>query len=99
RVGRALWSELGSGSPSLARVAEMLGVSRRTLQRGLSEEGKSFRTVLEDLRREMSKQLMHQRDLAVSEIAFLLGYADPGSSHRSFRRWYKKSPRAYRRAG
>jgi AraC-like DNA-binding protein len=99
RVGRALWAEFGDGTPSLQRVAERLGVSRRTLQRDLREEGKSFRAVLEDLRREMSKQLMHRRDLAVYEIAFLLGYADPGSYHRSFRRWHKTSPRTYRRAG
>lgn len=99
KVGRALWSELGDGTPSLQRVAERMGISRRTLQRGLREEGKSFRAVLEDLRREMSKQLMHRRDLAVYEIAFLLGYADPGSYHRSFRRWHKTSPRTYRRAG
>src|SRR5262249_799221 len=45
RVGRALWAELGDGTPSLPQVAERMGISRRTLQRGLREEGKSFRAV------------------------------------------------------
>jgi AraC-like DNA-binding protein len=75
----------------------MLGVSTRTLQRQLSEEGKPFRAVLEDFRREMSIRLMDHRSLAVYEVAFLLGYADPSSFHRAFRRWYRTSPRAYRR--
>jgi AraC-like DNA-binding protein len=98
RLGRALWSELSGGMPSLRRVAELLGMSQRTLQRQLREEGKSFRTALEEFRREMSAHLMAQRKLAVYEVAFLLGYADPSSFHRAFRRWHRKSPRAYRRA-
>jgi AraC-like DNA-binding protein len=98
RLGRALWSELSGGLPPLRRVSELLGMSQRSLQRHLREEGKSFRTALEEFRREMSTHLMDQRKLAVSEVAFLLGYADPSSFHRAFRRWHRKSPRAYRRA-
>jgi AraC-like DNA-binding protein len=71
---------------------------QRSLQRHLREEGKSFRAALDEFRREMSTHLMDQRKLAVYEVAFLLGYADPGSFHRAFRRWHRKSPRAYRRA-
>jgi len=98
RLGRALWSELSGGPPPLQRVAELLGMSPRTLQRHLGEEGKSFRSALEEFRREMSTHLMAHRQLAVYEVAFLLGYADPSSFHRAFRRWHRKSPRAFRRA-
>ncbi|MCI0659162.1 MAG: AraC family transcriptional regulator, partial [Acidobacteria bacterium] len=98
RLGRALWSELSGGMPPLRRVAELVGMSPRTLQRYLRKEGKTYRTALEEFRREMSTHLMHHRKLAVYEVAFLLGYADPSSFHRAFRRWHRKSPRAYRRA-
>jgi AraC-like DNA-binding protein len=98
RLGRTLWSELSGGPPPLRRVAELLGMSSRTLQRYLRDEGKTFRSALEEFRREMSAHLMDQRKLAVYEVAFLLGYADPSSFHRAFRRWHRKSPRAYRRA-
>jgi AraC-like DNA-binding protein len=98
RMGKTIWSELSGGLPTLQRVSEMLGMSPRTLQRSLHEEGKSFRSALEEFRREMSTHLMGQRKLAVYEVAFLLGYADPSSFHRAFRRWHRKSPRAYRRA-
>jgi len=98
RLGRALWSELSGGLPPLRRIAELLGMSQRTLQRHLREEGKSYRMALEEFRREMSTHLLDQRKLAVYEVAFLLGYADPSSFHRAFRRWHRKSPRTYRRA-
>ena len=98
RLGRTLWSELSGGPPPLRRVAELLGMSSRTLQRYLRNEGKTFRSALEDFRREMSTHLMDHRKLAVYEIAFLLGYADPSSFRRPFRRWHRKSPRASRRA-
>jgi AraC-like DNA-binding protein len=35
----------------------------------------------------------------VSEVAFLLGYEDPSSFQRAFRRWAGVSPRAFRRRG
>ena len=98
RLGRTLWTELSGGLPPLRRLAELVGMSPRTLQRHLRNEGKTYRSALEEFRREMSVHLMDQRKLAVYEVAFLLGYADPSSFHRAFRRWHRKSPRAYRRA-
>jgi AraC-like DNA-binding protein len=46
----------------------------------------------------MATELMARPKMAVYEVAYLLGYADPSSFHRAFRRWHRKSPRAYRRA-
>jgi AraC-like DNA-binding protein len=99
KVSRALWPELSSGSPSLEHVASILSVSPRTLQRYLREEGGSFRKVLEDLRRRMSKQLMGRKGIAASEVAFLLGYGDATSFHHAFRRWHRTTPRSHRRTG
>jgi AraC-like DNA-binding protein len=44
----------------------------------------------------MSVDLLQDSDLAVYEIAFLLGYSDPSTFHRAFRRWTGSSPRGYR---
>ena len=98
RVGRMLWSELSGGIPSLPRIAARLGVSTRSLQRQLQSEGNPLRRLLDQFRREMAVRLGRLRTLSVDEIAFLLGYADSGSYHRAFRRWYRTSPRALRRA-
>ena len=96
RVRRVLWSELTEAVPSLHRVAHTLGVSARTLQRQLREEGTSFAGVLTELRREMAPALLRDGRLAVSEVAFLLGYEDPSAFQRAFRRWFDQSPRAFR---
>ena len=98
RVRRRLWSELSEGVPGLERVARELGVSARTLQRQLRAEGTSFAAVLMALRQELARPLLRDGRLAVSEVAFLLGYADPTAFQRAFRAWHGVSPRAFRHA-
>lgn len=96
RVRGVIWAQLSDGKPTRRQVAERLGVSVRTLQRRLSEERTSFASLLDDLRRQMSLQLLRDSDLAVYEIAFLLGYSDPSTFYQAFRRWTGSSPRGYR---
>jgi AraC-like DNA-binding protein len=98
RVRRLLWSELPEGLPTVDRVARALGLSARSLQRQLRKEGTSFAATLTQLRREMAPSLLRDGKLAVSEVAFLLGYEDPGAFQRSFRRWFGQSPRSFRKA-
>jgi AraC-like DNA-binding protein len=74
-------------------------VSARTLQRQLREEGTAFAAVLTELRRDMAPPLLLDGRLAVSEVAFLLGYEDPSAFQRAFRRWFGRSPRAFRSTG
>ncbi|MDH3616487.1 MAG: AraC family transcriptional regulator [Gammaproteobacteria bacterium] len=95
-VRRALWTMLPGGRPDLWRTATSLGVSARTLQRRLGEEGSSFSRVLDELRRDLSDELLSDRKLAVAEVAFLLGYSEPSAFQRAFRRWRGVSPRRFR---
>jgi AraC-like DNA-binding protein len=46
----------------------------------------------------MAPSLLRDGRLAVSEVAFLLGYEDPSAFQRAFRRWFGRSPRAFRSA-
>lgn len=95
-VRSAVWNMLPSGRPDLWRTAAVMGVSARTLQRRLREEGTSFSMVLDTLRRELSDELLADRRLSVSEVAFLLGYSEPSAFQRAFRRWRGISPARYR---
>jgi len=92
-VRRALWSELPGGRPNLWRTASGLGISARTLQRRLRENGTSFSAVLEELRRELSGELLADKKRAVFDVAFLLGYSEPSAFQRAFRRWCGVLPR------
>lgn len=92
-VRRILWSMLPGGRPDLWRTAEELGVSVRTLQRRLGEEHSSFSRVLDELRRDLSSELLADRKLSVSEVAFMLGYSEPSAFQRAYRRWFGVSAR------
>lgn len=95
-VRRLLWSRLPGGRADLRQVAADMNVSERTLQRRLGEEGSSFSRILDELRRSLSHELLVDRKLAVSEVAFLLGYSEPSAFQRAFRRWRGVSPRGFR---
>jgi AraC-like DNA-binding protein len=96
RVRRALWAELSERTPSLDAVARALGMSARTLQRQLRQEGVTFAKLLDELRREMAPPLLRDGRHGVSEVAFLLGYEDPSAFRRAFQRWFARSPRSFR---
>lgn len=84
------------GQGRLSEVAARLGVSVRTLERRLAGENVSFLEVLDDLRFELAKRYLQEPNLPISQIAWLLGYADPSAFTHSFRRWTGKSPTALR---
>ena len=92
-VRRTLWTMLPGGRPDLWRTADELNVSVRTLQRRLGEEGTSFSKVLDELRRDLSRELLMDRNLSVSEVAFMLGYSEPSAFQRAYRRWWGVSAR------
>jgi AraC-like DNA-binding protein len=97
RVRKTLWSQLADGPPTLGQAASALGVSVRTLQRRLSLERTSFASVLDEFRRAMAVSLLRDRSLAVYEVAFLLGYGDPSTFYRAFRRWEGVPPHEFRK--
>ena len=98
RVRKAIWSDLSAGKPSVQQVAARLGVSTRTLQRRLEEEHTSFAAELDSLRHDLATRLLQNRNLAVYEVAFLLGYAEASTFYRAFRRWKNQSPHEFRRS-
>lgn len=97
RVRRELVQGLGRGAWSLAHVARALGMSERTLQRRLRAEGIGFTDLLDEVRRELAHQYLANRQLALGEIAFLLGFSEPSALHRAFKRWTGMTPSAARR--
>lgn len=87
---------LPSGTPALCDVAREMGMSSRSLQRSLSERGHSYSGFLTDLRYGMAKHYLAKTELPVTEIAFLLGFANVSSLSRNFRTWAGQSPQQYR---
>ncbi|MCJ8169874.1 AraC family transcriptional regulator [Atopomonas sediminilitoris] len=97
RVVAWLSSQLTQGEPDRRELAQSLGMSERTLQRRLAEAGSSYQQLLTDTRRELALGYLQQPALSASEIALLLGYAEPSVFFRAFRQWTGLTPGEYRR--
>lgn len=94
---RSLLLDKGTGGfPSLQVTARLLHLTSRTLHRRLVQEGTSYRTVLEDVRRTLALEHLQAGQLTVAEIAGALGYTDLANFRRAFRRWEGAPPSARR---
>nr|WP_222532665.1 AraC family transcriptional regulator [Azospirillum sp. 412522] len=87
---------LASGRPDLADVACDLGMSERTLQRRITDEGASFRELLAEARQELGRLLLSDPSTDIDEVACLLGYQDTSSFYRAFREWEGMTPSQWR---
>jgi AraC-like DNA-binding protein len=96
RVLATLVQALPDGPPSKAAIARQLGMSPRNMQRHLSEEGTSYKSLLNDARVDLARSYVREARLSVTEIAFILGFADTSTFSRAFKRWTGMSPRAYK---
>lgn len=96
QVKIVLKRRLASGKPELSDVAEVLGMSERTLQRRIAETGTSFRLLLEGARQELGREMLARGGTAPDEIAYLLGYQDTSSFYRAFRDWEGVTPLQWR---
>ncbi|HEV2570408.1 MAG TPA: AraC family transcriptional regulator ligand-binding domain-containing protein [Beijerinckiaceae bacterium] len=96
QVKIVLKRSLASGQPSLSDVAKQLGMSDRTLQRRITEEGSTFRDLLSDARRDLGRHLLSDPVTDIDEIACLLGYQDTTSFYRAFREWEGIPPNRWR---
>jgi AraC-like DNA-binding protein len=96
KVERIVPQLLPHGRAILSEVARQLGTSSRTLSRRLHDEGTSFAEILDGLRAALAKRYLGERELPVSEIAWLLGYREVSSLTSAFRRWTGNTPRQFR---
>lgn len=78
-------------------VAEELGLTPRTLQRRLAQSGLTFRSLVDDCRRESAIRELAFHDRPLAEIAWGLGYSDFTGFAHAFQRWTGTSPGQFRR--
>lgn len=92
RVRQLLLARLAEGTASLVQIARQLNMSDRTLQRRLAAEHTTFDALLDEIRHQLALRYLADPTIAVSEVAYLLGYAEPSPFHRAFRRWTGATP-------
>lgn len=87
-----LVDELQDGSVDARLIARRLHMSERSLRRGLSGEGTSYRELRDRLRLERSLALLQGGRCSIAEIAYLLGFSEVSAFHRAFKRWTGRTP-------
>ena len=87
---------LTGGRPDIQTIASELGMSERTLQRRLTDEDTSFKTLLTQVRHEQALEYLANPSLDIKEMAVLIGYEDQNSFYRAFRLWEGDTPLNWR---
>jgi AraC-like DNA-binding protein len=87
---------LVAGECSQRSVAAMLGLHERTLQRRLQAQAASFEQIKDEARRDLAQRYLARRDISLSNISSLLGYAESTAFTRSCHRWFGAAPSAVR---
>ncbi|PTU33118.1 AraC family transcriptional regulator [Stenotrophobium rhamnosiphilum] len=82
--------------PSLDELAERLHISSRTLRRKLDLQGASYQALLDEARQRDARQLLESSALDIQTISSRLGFLNPPSFTRAFRKWTGESPSQYR---
>jgi AraC-like DNA-binding protein len=95
---RAIGTLLMMGMPSGDAVAQQLALHRRTLNRRLKAQGRTFQSVLDAVRFDFARRLLRDTRLPVTAVAATLGYSEASSFARAFRRWSGSGPLDWRRA-
>ena len=96
RTRRVIGTRLRGGDSSLEAVARELGTSARSLQRHLGELGYSYQSLADEVGAATARLYLEQADIAIAEVAYLLGFSDPSTFHRAFKRWTGSSPSRFR---
>lgn len=82
--------------PSIQEVAEQLAMSERSLRRRLTELNTSYKEIFNTVRQELALRYLQDSNLAMEDIAQLVGFSDSTSFYRSFKKWTGKAPSSYR---
>ncbi len=96
RVKHSIQQQLRQGITRQDMVAEHLGMTSRTLQRRLSQEGVSYQALLDEVRQAMAEDLLANTALGIPEIGERLGYSESTSFHRKFKAATGMTPGAFR---
>ena len=97
KVSDLILNKLDGDPPAIKTVAKELAVSVRKLQQKLFEEKTSFSEILKSTRINISKNHLKYNDHSISEIAFLLGFSEPGVFSKAFLKWTGYTPYEYRK--
>jgi len=97
RVRRRLRQFLPGEVPDFEGLAGDLNMTPATLRRRLHDEGMTYQSIKDELRRDLAIGYLSHSGRTVMDIALELGFSERSAFHRAFRKWTGASPGEFRR--
>jgi len=96
RIGDCLNRHYADAFLTPARVAEMIGISRRQLNREFERAGETFGTRLRILRLTKARELLSaDGEMTVTQVAYEVGFSSPTLFGRLFKEHFGLTPREF----
>lgn len=96
-VHRAVHALLPRGRHTIEQVGQQLGMSARTLQRQLGQEGVNFQALVNEVRREQALRLIEGAGHSITEVAQLTGFSETSAFSRWFHQQFGVSPSRWKK--
>ncbi len=96
KIRLMIGQDISEGFPGFTEIASRMKVSTQTLSRWLHEQGTSYQTIKDDIRRETAMALLSNSKLSVKEIAFKLGFQESSAFSKAFKNWFSMTATCYR---
>ncbi|RRJ84439.1 AraC family transcriptional regulator [Aestuariirhabdus litorea] len=82
--------------PDFEQISQSLYLTPQTLRRRLRDEGTSYQEIKDNLRRDAAIYHLERNQLSINQIAHEVGFSEPSTFHRAFKKWTGVTPGAYR---
>ncbi len=96
KVSGWIMESLPSFFPTLQHTAAHLGVSIRTLQSRLREEGTTFNEISVQVRKQIALRYLQRGTYSVGDIAYALHFSEQSAFQNAFKKWTGQTPGQYR---
>jgi AraC-like DNA-binding protein len=97
RVAQLIAQMLLQGEkPTIGAISRGLALSTRHLQNKLKREDVTYRMLLDQVRKEIALGYLEKGDVAICDLAFLLGFSEQSAFNHAFRRWTGSTPTVIR---
>jgi AraC-like DNA-binding protein len=96
QVRAMIGHDFSQGFPGFETISAALNISAPTLRRRLKREGTTFQQLKDDCRCDAARELLGRANRSINAVALELGFTDPSTFHRSFKKWTGQTPGEYR---
>lgn len=87
--------EMNGDVPSIHSVAQKMGMSVRSMQMHLRNEGTSYMKLVNGARKDTAAAYLKDNKASIGEIAYVLGFSESSAFHRAFKKWTGLTPREF----